>query len=167
MNPKLAIIMGSDSDFPVFNKGIQFLKDSGIPFRMEVTSAHRTPERTVSLVREFEEQGIQVIIAAAGGAAHLAGVVAAHTLLPVLAVPISSPLMGLDSLLSMVQMPGGIPVATFGIGESGALNAILFALSIIGPGDKTILDQARKFRSEQAESVLKKNHQLQEKIRNK
>lgn len=166
MKPKLAILMGSDSDYPVFKKGIKFLKERGIPFRMEVTSAHRTPERTISLVREFEEQGIRVIIAAAGGAAHLAGVVAAHTLLPVLAVPISSPMIGLDSLLSMVQMPGGIPVATFGIGESGALNAILFALSIIGLSETAILDTVRKFRRDQTDSVVRKNQQLQEMIGN-
>jgi len=164
MKPKIAIFIGSDSDYPVFTKAVQFLKSKQIPFRMEVTSAHRTPDRTEKLIRECENQGVRVIVAAAGGAAHLAGVVAAQTLIPVLAVPISSPLLGLDSLLSMVQMPGGIPVATFGIGDSGAFNAILFALQILGLENPDNMDLLRKFREEQAELVNQKNRQLEQRL---
>ncbi len=135
MKAKIAFILGSDSDYPFIENGIALLRQFGIPLEIEISSAHRTPERTLQLVREFEAKGIGVIIAAAGGAAHLPGVVAAHTLLPVLGVPMSSPLSGLDSLLSMVQMPAGIPVATFGIGAAGATNAALFAVSLLALND--------------------------------
>ncbi len=119
MNAKIAYLLGSDSDFPQVEKGIALLRRLQVPLRIEVSSAHRTPERTLQLVREFEAQGVEVIIAAAGGAAHLPGVVASHTVLPVLGVPMTSPLSGLDSLLAIVQMPAGVPVATFGIGAAG------------------------------------------------
>ena len=124
MNPKIGIILGSDSDYPHMEKGLAVLKEWEIPFEIEVSSAHRTPERTTKIIRDFESSGIQVIIAAAGGAAHLPGVIAAQTLLPVLGVPMDSKLSGIDSLYSIVQMPGGIPVATFGIGKSGCGDAL-------------------------------------------
>lgn len=163
---KIAILMGSDSDFPTLEKGVALLKKEGIPFRIEVSSAHRTPERTVELIREFEQQGAQVIICAAGGAAHLPGVVAAHTLLPVLGIPIDSNISGIDSLYSIVQMPAGIPVAAFGIGKAGAMNAVLFALHLISLQDKGIAEIIARFRKEQTQQVIKKNSALQELINN-
>jgi phosphoribosylaminoimidazole carboxylase PurE protein len=161
---QIAILMGSDSDFPTLEKGVALLKKEGIPFRIEVSSAHRTPERTLELIREFEKQGAQVIICAAGGAAHLPGVVAAHTLLPVLGIPIDSNISGIDSLYSIVQMPAGIPVAAFGIGKAGAMNAILFALHLIALQDERIAEIISRFRQEQSRQVLKKNTALQELI---
>ena len=160
----VAIIMGSDSDLPHMEAGIRLLQDFGIPFVVEVSSAHRTPERTVALVREFESVGGKVIIAAAGGAAHLPGVVSAHTVLPVLGVPIPSALDGLDSLLAMVQMPGGIPTAVFGIGKSGGTNAVLFALEILALADPELYGKIRKFREEQRRGVEAKNRRLQKKV---
>ena len=160
MTARIGIILGSDSDFPIFEKGISLLESLGISFAIEVSSAHRTPRRTVRLASDFAKNGIRVIIAAAGGAAHLAGFIAAHTLLPVLAVPVTSPLSGVDSLLSMVQMPGGIPVATFGIGESGALNAVLFALQILALEDEKLRKALNHFRCEQEKTVLAKNRNL-------
>lgn len=162
--PLIGIIMGSDSDFPAMEKGVKLLRELETPFTIEVSSAHRTPERTVELIREFESAGVQVIIAAAGGAAHLPGVIAAHTLIPVLGVPIQSALNGLDSLYSIVQMPGGIPVATFGIGDSGAYNAILFALQIIALKNPDILNKLTDFRLQQKKSVLDKSLRLKEKV---
>ncbi len=162
---KLAILMGSDSDFPTLEKGVNLLKKEGIPFRIEVSSAHRTPERTIALIREFEQQGAQVIICAAGGAAHLPGVVAAHTLLPVLGIPIDSNISGIDSLYSIVQMPAGIPVAAFGIGKAGAMNAILFALHLIALHDTKIAELIAEFRREQSQQVLEKSKALQERIK--
>ncbi len=161
---KVGIILGSDSDYPYMEKGVKLLKEFDIPFEMEVSSAHRTPERTVEIVKRFEEQGARVIIAAAGGAAHLPGVVAAHTVLPVLGVPITSALSGIDSLYSIVQMPGGIPVATFGIGNSGGMNSILFAIQILANNDEAIKEKIIKFREEQKESVYKKSQRLKEKL---
>lgn len=163
---QIAILMGSDSDFPTLEKGVALLKKEGVPFRIEVSSAHRTPERTISLIREFEQQGAQVIICAAGGAAHLPGVVAAHTLLPVLGIPIDSNISGIDSLYSIVQMPAGIPVAAFGIGKAGAMNAILFALHLIARDDERVADIVARFRSEQSQQVLEKSRALQERIQN-
>lgn len=161
---KLAILMGSDSDFPTLERGVLFLKKEKIPFRIEVSSAHRTPERTIRLIREFEEQGAQAIICAAGGAAHLPGVVAAHTLLPVLGIPIDSNISGIDSLYSIVQMPAGIPVAAFGIGKAGAMNAILFALHLIAVHDPKYSEIVTRFREEQSRQVLEKSDKLQERI---
>ena len=131
---------------------------------MEVSSAHRTPERTLQLVREFEAQGVEVIIAAAGGAAHLPGVVASHTLLPVLGVPMTSTLSGFDSLLSIVQMPAGIPVATFGIGAAGATNAALFAVSLLAAHDPVLKKKLQAYRDEQREKVLEKSRELKDKL---
>ncbi|MBN2400084.1 MAG: 5-(carboxyamino)imidazole ribonucleotide mutase [Candidatus Aminicenantes bacterium] len=164
MKAKIAFILGSDSDYPFIENGIALLRRFAIPMEIEISSAHRTPERTLQLVREFEAKGIAVIIAAAGGAAHLPGVVASHTLIPVLGVPIHSALSGLDSLLSMVQMPAGVPVATFGIGAAGATNAVLFALSLLALHDPLLAEKLQAFRGEQREKVLEKNLKIKDKL---
>jgi len=163
-NKKIGIIMGSDSDFPYLEKGIKLIKEFGIPFTVEVSSAHRTPARTVELIKSFEDQGVQVIIAAAGGAAHLPGVIASHTLLPVLGVPINSALSGVDSLYSIVQMPGGIPVATFGIGNSGGVNSVLFALEIIALKDEVVKEKLVQYRRDQKAGVIEKSKRLKDKV---
>jgi len=164
---KIGIILGSDSDLPYIEKGIKILQEFNIPFEIEVSSAHRTPHRTVELVRDFEGKGIQVIIAAAGGAAHLPGVIASHTHLPVLGVPITSALSGLDSLYSIVQMPAGIPVAAFSIGSSGGVNSVLFAIEILALQDEELKTSLVDFRERQKLSVLEKSQRLKEKIKSK
>src|SRR5262252_1048345 len=133
--PQVSIVMGSDSDLEIMREAGKALDDFGIAYEMDVTSAHRSPERTAEFARTAAERGIRVIIAGAGGAAHLAGVVAAHTTLPVIGVPIPSVLNGLDSLLSTGQMPAGIPVATVAIGKAGATNAGILAAQIIALAD--------------------------------
>jgi phosphoribosylaminoimidazole carboxylase PurE protein len=160
MSAKVAFMLGSDSDFPAVEKGIALLRKLHVSVTVEISSAHRTPERTLELVRGFEKDGVQVIIAAAGGAAHLPGVVAAHTVLPVLGVPMASPLSGLDSLLAMVQMPAGVPVAVFGIGEGGATNAALFAAALLATSDPDLKEKLRGYRDEQREQVLEKSRKL-------
>jgi len=162
---RIGIILGSDSDLPYIENGIRILQDFKIPFEIEVSSAHRTPHRTVELVKDFEKRGIQVIIAAAGGAAHLPGVIASHTLLPVLGVPITSALSGLDSLYSIVQMPGGIPVAAFSIGNSGGVNSVLFAIEILALHDPELKKNIEEFREKQKMGVLEKSRRLKEKIK--
>jgi phosphoribosylaminoimidazole carboxylase PurE protein len=164
MKARIAFILGSDSDFPQVEKGIALLRRLRLAVEVEVSSAHRTPERTLQLVREFETRGVEVIIAAAGGAAHLPGVVASHTLLPVLGVPMASPLSGIDSLLAMVQMPAGVPVATFGIGEAGAVNAALFAVSLLAAHDPALKEKLQAYRAEQQEKVLEKSRKLKDKL---
>lgn len=164
MSARVAFLMGSDSDFPALEKGIALLRRFGVEVEVEVSSAHRTPERTLELVRRFEREGVGVIIAAAGGAAHLAGVVAGHTLLPVLGVPMSSPLLGLDSLLAMAQMPAGVPVAVFGIGEPGATNAALFAAALLAAADAGLRQRLEAFRAEQRQGVLEKGRRLKDKL---
>jgi 5-(carboxyamino)imidazole ribonucleotide mutase len=148
--------MGSKSDWPTMEATSKVLDEFGIGYEVEVISAHRTPDRAMQYAESAKGRGLRVIIAGAGGAAHLAGFLAAKTTLPVLGVPMkSSSLNGLDSLLSIVQMPGGIPVATFAIGEAGAKNAGLFAAAILALEDKTIAQKLEKFRSKQTEAVLK------------
>lgn len=164
---QIGIILGSDSDLPYMEKGIRTLQDFKIPFEIEVSSAHRTPHRTIELVKDFEKKGIRVIIAAAGGAAHLPGVIASHTLLPVLGVPITSALSGLDSLYSIVQMPGGIPVAAFSIGNSGGVNSVLFAIEILSLYDDEIKKKLIEYREKQKMNVLEKSIRLKEKIKTK
>ncbi|HJN02575.1 MAG: 5-(carboxyamino)imidazole ribonucleotide mutase [Nitrospinota bacterium] len=154
---KVAIVMGSDSDLPVMQKAAERLKKFEIEFTMTVTSAHRSPDRTRSLIKGFENKGIKVIIAGAGGAAHLAGVIAAETILPVIGVPInSSPLQGFDALLATVQMPGGIPVATMAVGEAGAKNAAILAAQILALSDKEINNRLNELKKEMALEVEKK-----------
>jgi 5-(carboxyamino)imidazole ribonucleotide mutase len=164
MSAAVAFFLGSDSDFPAVEKGIALLRRLGVTVEAEVSSAHRTPERTLELVRGFERSQVDVIIAAAAGAAHLPGVIAAHTLLPVLGVPMASPLSGLDSLLAMVQMPAGVPVAVFGIGEAGATNAALFAAEMLAARDPALKEKLLAYRAEQKQSVLAKGRRLKEKL---
>ena len=165
MSYKIGILLGSDSDLPYMEKGLKALKDFDVPFIIEVSSAHRTPDRTLGLIRQFENDGVQVIIAAAGGAAHLPGVIASHTLLPVLGVPIDSALSGVDSLYSIVQMPGGIPVASFSIGSSGGLNSALFAVEILALSDPNLKKALVQYREDQKNTVLKKSERLNEKVK--
>ena len=151
---RVAIIMGSQSDWGVMRSAEEALESLGITSDVRIISAHRTPERLTTFVREAEEGGIEAIIAGAGCAAHLAGVTAAHTVLPVLGVPLEgSALQGLDALLATVQMPGGIPVATFAIGKAGAKNAALFAAAIIARSDETVREKLIKFREAQSAAV--------------
>ena len=151
---KISIIMGSQSDYSTMQKGCEILENLGIEFEVKIVSAHRTPDRLYQFAKEAKDRGVQVIIAGAGGAAHLPGMVAALTDIPVLGVPIKSKaLKGMDSLLSIVQMPGGIPVATFAIGEAGAKNSALFAAAIIGLNDENASKALVEFRKSQTESV--------------
>lgn len=152
--PLVAIIMGSDSDWPIMKAAAQMLADFNIPYTADVVSAHRTPDLMFSFSETAAKKGYQVIIAGAGGAAHLPGMVAAKTTLPVLGVPVPSKhLQGQDSLLSIVQMPKGIPVATFAIGEAGAANAGLFAASILAINDIALAQKLTEFRAKQADKV--------------
>ncbi|MDD2741965.1 MAG: 5-(carboxyamino)imidazole ribonucleotide mutase [Rhodocyclaceae bacterium] len=155
--PLVGIVMGSDSDWPIMRAAAVALKNLDIPYEAKVLSAHRTPDQALDYAATASERGIKVLIGAAGGAAHLAGVLAAKTQIPVLGVPMPSKhLMGLDSLLSMVQMPGGIPVATFAVGEAGATNAALFAVSILALSDAAVAAKLAGFRQRQTEKVLSK-----------
>jgi len=161
---KVAIIMGSDSDLPVLEPALKRLKDFDIPFEAHVMSAHRTPARAADFAQNAKNNGFGIIIAAAGKAAHLAGILAAHTTLPVIGVPVkSSTLDGLDALLSTVQMPAGIPVATVAI--DGADNAAILAAQIIALGDDALAEKIAKMKTDMAEQVVQKDKQLQEKIK--
>src|SRR5713226_4264331 len=153
--PLVAVIMGSKSDWETMRHADEILTRFGVAHECKVMSAHRTPALTAEYATGAEGRGVEVIIAAAGGAAHLAGVVAAHTILPVLGVPIESPaLKGMDSLLSTVQMPGGIPVGTLAIGKPGAINAALLAVAILANSRPELRDRLRQFRAQQAEKIL-------------
>ena len=152
---KIGIIMGSNSDWPVMRHAAQFLEQFGITYEARVVSAHRTPDLMFEYAETARERGIQAIIAGAGGAAHLPGMVAAKTTLPVLGVPVPSKyLRGEDSLLSIVQMPKGIPVATFAIGEAGAANAALFAVSLLSNHDPKLAAKLADFRERQKQTFL-------------
>ena len=154
--PLVAVIMGSKSDWEVMRQADEVLASFGVPHECRVLSAHRTPAQTAEYVNQAESRGIEVIVAAAGGAAHLAGVCAAHTLVPVLGVPMeSAALKGLDSLLSTVQMPAGIPVGTLAIGAPGARNAALLAVAILANSRPELRDKLRQFRTNQREKVLR------------
>ena len=164
MKPKVLIIMGSDSDLPVMEETEKILKEFGIPFETTIASAHRSPERAAKIAKGVEKNGFEVIIAGAGAAAHLAGVIAAHTILPVIGVPInSSPLHGFDSLFSTVQMPHGIPVATMAVGAAGAKNAAIFAAEIIGRKDAKIVRQLKEYKKRLEEEVERKAKALRRK----
>ena len=155
-NPLVSVIMGSKSDWEVMRQADELLTKFDVAHECRVLSAHRTPVQTAEYVGQAESRGTEVIIAAAGGAAHLAGVCAAHTLLPVLGVPMeSASLKGMDSLLSTVQMPAGIPVGTLAIGPAGARNAALLAVAILANKRPELRDKLRRFRSEQGEKVLR------------
>ncbi|MDT8442098.1 MAG: 5-(carboxyamino)imidazole ribonucleotide mutase [Desulfuromonadales bacterium] len=163
--PQVGILMGSDNDYEIMKEVGLALQQFGIPFEMTVSSAHRTPERTAKYVREARGRGIKVLIAGAGAAAHLAGVVAAETTLPVIAVPIdATALQGLDALLAMVQMPAGIPVATMAIGKAGARNAGLFAAQILATTDDRLAGKLVEFKAEMAAGVVKKSDALQQRL---
>ena len=152
----IGIVMGSASDWEVMKAAAKMLEDFGVPYEAKAMSAHRTPHEVAAWAEGAARRGMTAIIAAAGGAAHLAGVVAAHTTLPVLGVPMPSKhLQGLDSLLSTVQMPRGIPVATFAIGEAGAANAALFAVAMLAVTDKDMAKKLHDFRGRQTAAVLK------------
>jgi 5-(carboxyamino)imidazole ribonucleotide mutase len=150
----VAVIMGSKSDWETMRHSVEMLDELGVPNESHVLSAHRTPEATTEFARKAADRGIRVIIAGAGGAAHLAGVIAGHTWLPVLGVPMNSALNGLDSLLSIAQMPGGIPVGALAIGKAGAKNAALLAASIIGLSDEKVRGKLQAFRQKQTDDVL-------------
>ena len=153
--PLVAIIMGSNSDWPVMKAAAAMLDEFGVPYEARVVSAHRTPDLMFEFAEAAAGRGIRAIIAGAGGAAHLPGMVAAKTTLPVLGVPVPSRhLQGQDSLLSIVQMPKGIPVATFAIGEAGAANAGLFAVALLAVTDAALGDKLQAFRRQQTEKVL-------------
>jgi 5-(carboxyamino)imidazole ribonucleotide mutase len=161
--PLVGVIMGSDSDYSVMGDAVQVLRDFGVPHEVEVVSAHRTPDKMVSYAREAAARGLRVIIAGAGGAAHLPGMVASMTTLPVVGVPVPlAKLDGLDSLLSIVQMPGGIPVATVSIG--GAKNAGLLAARILGATDPAIAQRLADYAQELTDMVETKNAALQARI---
>lgn len=160
MNPKVSIIMGSTSDLPILNKAATFLNDMKVPFEMNALSAHRTPAEVEKFARTAKERGIEVIIAAAGMAAALPGVIAAMTTVPVIGIPINSTLEGRDALLSIVQMPPGIAVATVGI--NGGLNAAILAVQILALGDREIAERFNAYRAGLSEKIVKANSQLAE-----
>jgi 5-(carboxyamino)imidazole ribonucleotide mutase len=153
--PLVGVVMGSDSDWPTMQAAAVMLKDFGVPFEARVVSAHRTPDLLFEYAAAAAQRGLKAIIAGAGGAAHLPGMLAAKTIVPVLGVPVQSKaLSGQDSLLSIVQMPKGIPVATFAIGEAGAANAALFAVALLATGDAALARRLDNFRRAQSEKVM-------------
>lgn len=161
---KVGIIMGSDSDLPIIEKAIDILKDFSIPFEVHIYSAHRTPEKAIEFSKNAEKNGFGVIIAAAGMAAHLAGVIAANTILPVIGIPCKSKnLEGIDALLSTVQMPSGIPVATVAI--NGGVNAALLSIEILAVNDKELSKKLKEKRIKDSEAILKKDITINEKFK--
>lgn len=159
--PLVGIVMGSDTDLPVMTDTARTLKEFGIPFEIEITSAHRSPARTAEYARTAVERGLKAIIVGAGGASHLAGIIAAETILPVIGVPIAStPLAGMDALLSTVQMPGGVPVAVMAIGKAGAVNAAIFAAEIIAASDPALAERLLQYKESLARSVAEKSEKV-------
>ena len=159
--PKVAIVIGSDSDYPVIQDMIKTLKDFGIDHELTVSSAHRSPDRTRQYATALEGRGVQVVIACAGAAAHLAGVIAADTILPVIGVPVdSSPLKGMDALLSTSMMPAGVPVATMGIGKAGASNAAVLAAQILARRDPELAKRLHAYKKRLADRVEQKDQAL-------
>ena len=155
MSAVVGVIMGSKSDWPTMKHAVEMLEELGVPHEVEVVSAHRTPDKMFDYASSAQSRGLKVIIAGAGGAAHLPGMVAAKTIVPVLGVPVQSrALSGQDSLLSIAQMPGGIPVGTLAIGESGAKNAGILAAQIVANEDETIREKVSAFRAKQTQDVL-------------
>jgi phosphoribosylaminoimidazole carboxylase PurE protein len=162
---KVMFLLGSESDFGAVEEALAVLKDFGVPFGIEVTSAHRSPERTLRLVKAAESAGVEIFVAVAGKAAHLAGVVAAHTVRPVLGVPVESEaLAGLDALLSTVQMPKGIPVATLALGKHGGTNAALLAVEILALKDEALRTKLVAHRAKMADKVEAASIKLKEKL---
>jgi phosphoribosylaminoimidazole carboxylase PurE protein len=165
MKARVGIVMGSDSDLPVMQAALEVFQEFEVDFEIEVTSAHRSPERTLEYARTARERGLAVIIAGAGSAAHLAGVIAAETTLPVIGVPIdSSPLKGFDALLATVQMPPGVPVATMAVGKAGATNAAIFAVQILSTSDPRLVEAMGAHKERLARGVEARNARLQEKL---
>src|SRR5438067_9856402 len=163
MTAAVGIIMGSDSDLPVMLESVKILKQFEIPYEIGVYSAHRSPHRTAEYVRTARDRGLEVIIAGAGSSAHLAGVAAAETTLPVIGVPIdSSPLSGFDALMSTVQMPPSVPVATMGVGKSGATNAGIFAVQILALGDEGLASRLAEYKVQLETTVAEKSRKVQE-----
>ncbi|WP_225071964.1 5-(carboxyamino)imidazole ribonucleotide mutase [Desulfuromonas sp. CSMB_57] len=163
--PLVGILMGSDSDYDIMVEAAQVLKDFGIPFEMTVSSAHRSPQRTAEYARSARGRGLRVLIVGAGAAAHLAGVVAAETTLPVLGVPIdASALKGLDALLATVQMPAGVPVATLAIGRAGARNAGIFAAQLLALANDELACKLDEFKDRMAAGVAVKARALQDRM---
>mgnify|MGYP002431662008 CR=1 FL=1 len=163
MNPRVSIIMGSTSDLAIMEKAAKVLDDMGIPFEMNALSAHRTPAEVEAFAKQAAERGIEVIIAGAGMAAHLPGVIAAMTPVPVIGVPINASLNGMDALLAITQMPPGIPVATVGV--NAAKNAALLAAEILAVSDEALSAKLKKMRADMADAVIEKDKTLQEKIK--
>lgn len=164
--PVVGILMGSDSDLPAMAECARVLEGYGVGYDIRVLSAHRTPEQATAFAREAEARGLKLVVAGAGGSAHLAGVVAAHTTLPVIGVPLAgSPLLGFDSLLSTVQMPPGIPVATVGVGPMGAKNAGHLAAAILALSDRALRDRLKRQRRTMTEKVLAKGASLPAKLK--
>jgi 5-(carboxyamino)imidazole ribonucleotide mutase len=164
--PLVGIVMGSDTDLPVMSETAQTLKKFGVPFEIDITSAHRSPIRTSEYARTAIERGLKVIIVGAGGAAHLAGVIAAETTLPVIGVPMATTtLAGLDSLLSTVQMPGGVPVACTAIGKPGAVNAAIFAVEIIATSDARYARKLAEHKEQLARSVAEKSEKVKKEFK--
>jgi phosphoribosylaminoimidazole carboxylase PurE protein len=163
MNPVIGIIMGSDSDLPVMQETANVLKQFEVPYEIGVYSAHRSPHRTVEYVKSARERGLKLIIAGAGASAHLAGVTAAETTLPVIGVPIdSSPLSGFDALLATVQMPPGVPVATMGVGKSGATNAGFLAVQILALADEKLSGRLLEYKANLEKSIAEKSRRVQQ-----
>lgn len=160
----VSIVMGSDSDFPLMEEAAKILQDFGIPYEMVISSAHRSPKRTHLYVNGLIRRGVRVVIAGAGGAAHLAGTIAAQTTLPVIGVPIpSSSLNGLDSLLSTVQMPSGVPVGTVGIGKAGVINAGLLAVQILSLNSSTLSAKFSRYKQSLEKGVARKAQKMKQK----
>lgn len=164
-SPVVGIVMGSDSDLPVMREALELLSKFDIPAEITVASAHRSPQRVLEYANNASRRGLKVLIAGAGGAAHLAGVLAAETSLPVIGVPIaSSPLLGWDALLATVQMPAGVPVATMAVGKAGARNAAIMAAQILAVADKELQQRLGRYKEELASKVAEKADKLQEKL---
>jgi len=161
LEPRVAIVMGSDTDLPTMTESAKTLAELKIPYEIEITSAHRSPKRTSDYSAQAAGRGLRVIIAGAGGAFHLAGVIASETTLPVIGVPMeTSPLSGLDSLLAAVQMPGGVPVGVMAIGKAGAVNAAVFAAQILATSDKAVAKRLRQYKAKLAAEVVEKSSRM-------
>jgi phosphoribosylaminoimidazole carboxylase PurE protein len=162
IKPLVGVLMGSDSDLPIMSETASTLEKFGVPFEIDVSSAHRTPARTSEYARTAIERGLRVIIIGAGGAAHLGGVIAAETTLPVIGVPMATGLGGLDSLLSIVQMPAGVPVACTAIGKAGAVNAAILAVQILATSDPELARKLTEYKESLARSVIEKSQEVRE-----
>jgi phosphoribosylaminoimidazole carboxylase PurE protein len=165
MKPKVAVVLGSDSDFPAIQDMLNILNQFEIPYEVTISSAHRSPDRTHRYAVTLEERGIQVVVACAGAAAHLAGVIASHTILPVIGVPMdSSAMQGLDALLSTSMMPAGIPVATMGIGKAGASNAAVLSAQILARSDAQLSQKLKEYKKQLADRVEERDREMKKKL---